>query len=293
MSTATADSRLYAVPPPTQQERLGLLLRMRRATRRALDTVLALPRGAAGWVLRHTRTVVSALAGNPTLARLGQRLRGLGALIRVAGPGAVAAAALSIPAVWRATVRTAGSLGSRLTAGATAIWRWIRSTLNRFGPGGTRVATALAEAGSAVGRFVARVMTHPVTQAVARSLRSVARLVRPVSQSLVVHRLTAAFVATPWLRILLEVVTVPFVIAPGLTVQVGRHLRPVPEVPSAPVTGAVASSDTTETTMSSPVTETVPNEEGSWDELLTPHNRAERRAQQQAHTHAKRDRARH
>ena len=62
MSTATLDRGLYAVePPPTQQERLGILLRLRRAARRALDAVLALPRGAAGWVLRHTRTILSVL----------------------------------------------------------------------------------------------------------------------------------------------------------------------------------------------------------------------------------------
>ena len=293
MSTATADSRLYAVPPPTQQQRLGTLLRLRRAARRALDAILALPRGAAGWVLRHTSTVLSALADNPTLARLGARLRGLGALIRAAGPGTVAAAVLSIPAVWRAATRAARWVGSKVSAGASAIWEWTRTTLARFGPTGVRIATTLGEAGSAVGRFVSRVMTHPVTRTVAGTVKSLARLVRPVSQSLVVHRLTAAFVATPWLRVLLEVVTLPFVIAPGLSAQVGRHLRSVPATDPPPVSGAASGSDATETTTSSPVTKTVPTEEDAWDELLTPSNRAERRAQQQAHAHAKRTRARH
>lgn len=292
MST-TADSRLYAVPPPTQQERLGLLLRLRRAARRALDAALALPRAGTGWVLRHTRTLLSVPADNPTLARVGAHLRGLGALIRAAGPWTVTAAVLSVPAVWRAAARAARWVGSKIAAGASAIWRWTRTTLARFGPTGVRIAGTLGEAGSAVGRLVVRVGTHPISQALVRTVASVARLVRPVSQSLVVHRLAASFVGTPWLRVLLEVAALPFVIAPGLTVQVARHVRPVPEVPSAQATGAPASSDATETATSSTVTEARPIEADEWEELLTPRNRAERRAQQQAHAHAKRVRARH
>ena len=36
--------------------------------------MLALPRGAAGWVLRQARTVLSAIGSNPVLQRLGARL---------------------------------------------------------------------------------------------------------------------------------------------------------------------------------------------------------------------------
>ena len=294
MTTATMDHGLYAVPPATtQQERLGLLLRIRRGARRALDAALALPRGAAGWVLRHTRTLVSALAGHPTLARIGNRLRDLAGLIRAAGPIPATVALVSIPAVWRATTRAARWVGSWLTAGTSAIWRRTRDTLARFGPSGVRIAQAMDHTGSAVSRFVTRVTTHPITQALSRSLKSVTRLVRPISQSLVVHRLAATFAAAPWLRVLLELVTLPFVIAPGLTVQMGRHLRPVPTVPSAPAAGAAANSNATETPTSTLLREPVPTEEDAWDELLTPRNRAERRAQQQAHAHAKRARARH
>ncbi|MDC5696454.1 hypothetical protein OO014_04230 [Intrasporangium calvum] len=293
MSTATMDGRLYAVPDPTTKERLGILLRLRRGARRALDTALALPRAAAGWVLRHARTVLSAFANNPTLARLSARLRGLGSLIRTAGPGTVTAAVLSVPAVWRAATRAVCWIGAKLTAGASALWQWTRGTLARFGPTGVRIANSLGEAGSAVGGFVTRVATHPISQALARTVRSVARLVRPVSQSLVVHRLAAVFVAAPWLRGLLEVLVLPFVIAPGLTAHVGRHLRSVPENPSGSAPNAAATSSGTPRAASTTAAEAVPTEADAWDELLTPRNRAERRAQQQAQAHAKRTRARH
>src|SRR4051812_12488238 len=114
MSTAAPiNPGLYAVPAPPQKERFAPLLRVRRAARQAFDTVLALPRGAAGWVLRQARTVLSALGSNPDLGRLGARLASLADFIRSVGPVTAAAAVLSIPAVWRATVRAASFVGSK------------------------------------------------------------------------------------------------------------------------------------------------------------------------------------
>src|SRR3954463_11969811 len=87
MSTAAPiNPGLYAVPAPPQQERFALLLRLRRAARQAFDTALALPRGAAGWVLRQARTVLSRLSGHPALGRLGARLARLADFIRSVGP---------------------------------------------------------------------------------------------------------------------------------------------------------------------------------------------------------------
>ena len=48
MTTATVDRGLYAVPPPPPKERFAILLAIKTGTRRALEALLALPRGAAG-----------------------------------------------------------------------------------------------------------------------------------------------------------------------------------------------------------------------------------------------------
>src|SRR3954469_8692623 len=83
MSTAAPiNPGLYAVPAPPQKERFALLLRLRRAARQALDTVLALPGGAAGWVLRQSRTVLSAIGSSPLLSRMATGLARIGDLIR-------------------------------------------------------------------------------------------------------------------------------------------------------------------------------------------------------------------
>src|SRR3954470_14370919 len=118
MSTAAPiNPGLYAVPAPPQQERFALLLRLRRAARQAFDTLVALPRGAAGWVLHQARTILSRLGGQPVVGRIATGLARVGDLLRSVGPVTAAAAVLSIPAVWRATVRAAGWLGSKIAAG--------------------------------------------------------------------------------------------------------------------------------------------------------------------------------
>ena len=257
--------------------------------------LLALPRGAAGWVLRQARTVLSALGSNPVLERLGARLSSLGDLIRSVGPIPAAAAVLSIPAVWRATVRVGRFLGSKIAAGASALWQQTRSLLGKLGPTGTRIATGLANAGTVVRRLVIGVAAHPVTQTIVRGVASVAGLVRPVSQSVVVHRLLGRLVGASWLRWALELLALPLVIAPGLVVDVSaglRRPRPVPLTSARPGhVGEAASVATAETTVAADPVE--PTEADDWAASFEPRNRAERRAQQQAQTHAKRARARH
>ncbi|TQM57825.1 hypothetical protein [Humibacillus xanthopallidus] len=189
MSATPIDRTLYAVPAPPPKERFALLLRLKRTARRALHTVLALPRGAAGWVLRQARTALSALGSNPVLAGLGGRLSSLRQLIRSVGPIPATAAVLSIPAVWRATVRTAQFVGSKIAGGASALWRQTRSLLGKLGPSGTRIATGLADAGSMVRGVFVSLAVHPVSQTITRAVTSLAGLVRPASQSVVVHRL--------------------------------------------------------------------------------------------------------
>ena len=304
MSTAPIDGRLYAVPAvpaPPQQERFALLLRLRRAARAAFDTVLALPRGAAGWVLRQARTVLSALGGNPALQRLGARLAGLRDLLRSVGPVTAVAAVFSIPAVWNATVQVGRFLVSKIAAGASALWQHTRSLLGKLGPTGTRIATGLANAGTVVRRVSVGVVTHPVTQSVVRGVAAVAGLVRPVSQTTLLHRLLGRLVGASWMRWSLELFLLPVVLAPSLLGDLLAGLR----------TGSAssASSPTRPTPRSTPVVTvpdagvgdrsvqpedpTEPDSPEVWAEGLAPRNRAERRAAQQAQTRAKRAHARH
>ncbi|GAA5031848.1 hypothetical protein GCM10023258_30400 [Terrabacter aeriphilus] len=296
MFTATMDGRLYAVPTPPQQERFALLLRLRRAARAALDAVLALPRGAAGWVLRQARTLLSALGGNPTVRRLSARLVSLGELLRSVGPVTAAAAVFSIPAVWNAAVRVGRFVASKIAAGASALWQQTRSLLGKCGPTGIRVATGLANAGTVVRRVIVAVVAHPVTQSVVRGVAAVAGLVRPVSQTTVLHRLLSRLVSASWMRWALELFLLPLVLAPSLLADLltglrlsapfrGSASRPAPSTPFA------AASEPAFTEEGWAAAES--KAPGVWVDGLVPRNRAERRAAQQAQAHAKRSRARH
>ena len=298
MSTAAPiNPGLYAVPAPPQQERFALLLRLRRAARQAFDTMLALPRGAGGWVLRQARTALSALGGHPLVSRIATGLARVGDLFRSVGPVTAAAAVFSVPAVWRATVRVAGFLGSRVAAGAKAVWQQTRSLLGKCGPTGTRISAGLANAGTAVQRVFVAVAGHPVTQAVARAVTSLAVLVRPVSQSTVLHRLLGRLVGGSWLRWGLELVLLPLVIAPSLLADLVTGWRPTwapaaasasraaqPPAPFVNVTEAGMGHETAQPEYHMGSDE--------WTEPYGPSNRAERRAQQAA-ARARRARARH
>ncbi|GAA3721352.1 hypothetical protein GCM10022399_42140 [Terrabacter ginsenosidimutans] len=298
MSTAPIDGRLYAVPAPPQQEQFALLLRLRRAARAAFDTVLALPRGAAGWVLRRVQAVMSALGGNPVLQRLGARLASLGDLLRSAGPVTAAAAVFSIPAVWRATVRLGRFLGSKIASGASALWQQTRSLLGKLGPTGTRMATGLESAGTVVRRVFVAIVTHPVTQSVMRGVAAVAGLVRPVSQTAVLHRLLSRLVGASWMRWTIEMLLLPLVLAPSLLGDLLGELRT-----TATSSGGSSTRPSPRTTRFVTVPPATVNEERVHSEAPTeseartavgePQNRAERRSAQRAQAKAKRNRIRH
>lgn len=299
MSTAAPiNPGLYAVPAPPQKERFALLLRLRRAARQAFDTLLAMPRGAAGWVLARARTVLSAIGSSPVWARMATGLARIGNLIRSVGPVTAAAAVFSIPAVWRATVRVGRFLGSRIAAGAKAVWQQTRSLLGKCGPAGTRIATGLASAGTACRRLLVAVAAHPVTQALVDGVRSLAALVRPVSHSTVVHRLLGRLVGASWLRWALELLILPFVMAPNLATDLSRGSRTATTPPasssSRPAGGASAFVPAPGTVVGDEAGEgESPAGTEDWARSFEPRNRAERRAQQQARAHARRDRARH
>ena len=206
MSTATYDRpRLYAVPaPPEQKAQYGLLLTIRRRARQAFDALLALPRGAAGWALRHLRTLIDGVGENRFLSWVSDRLRTAAGLVQGIGIVPLGAAVLSTPPVWDATVRLARAAGSALASFGRGLWARVKGLLGRSGPTGTRVVQALSRAGAALAGAAAPSSSHPATQSVIHTVKSLFGLVRPVSQSVVVHRLLALVVPAVWLRVALR-----------------------------------------------------------------------------------------
>jgi hypothetical protein len=112
MSTAALSDRppLHAVRPPTTTDRFALLLRIRRAARQALDLAIALPRAAAGWVIRQARSLLAGGSANGLLTGAGSVLRSALGVVRAVGVLPVTAALVSSPPVWRATVRATGAV---------------------------------------------------------------------------------------------------------------------------------------------------------------------------------------
>ena len=216
MSTATYDRSLYAVPnPPDQQARMGLLLTLRRRARQALDTLLALPRGAAGWALRHVRTLLDGVGEHRLLRWASARLRTAAGMVRDVGIVPVAAAVLSAPPVWRATLRLAKAAGSALTTFGRGLWARVKGLLGHGGTTGARVSQALSQAGAALAGAARAVLAHPASQPVLQTVQSLSGLVRPVSQSVVTHRLLGLMVPAVWLRVTLELIALPLLLAPG------------------------------------------------------------------------------
>ena len=116
MSTATYDRPLYAVPaPPDQKARFAFLLAVRQRAQQALDAVLALPRGAAGWAVRHLRSLLD--SNTQRLAGwCSNCVRGAVTLVRTVGLIPLAATLLSTPAVWSHTTQLARLGGSAIAS---------------------------------------------------------------------------------------------------------------------------------------------------------------------------------
>lgn len=291
MSTATYDRPLYVVPnPPDQQARMGLLFTLRRRARQALDTLLALPRGAAGWVLRHLRTLLDGVGEHRLASWASTRLRTAVGMVRDVGIVPVAAAVLSTPPVWRATLGLARAAGSALLTFGRGLWASIKGLLGHGGTTGARVSQALSQAGAALAGAVRAVLAHPAAQSVLQTVQSLSGLVRPVSQGVVTHRLLGLLVPATWLRVALELIALPLLIAPGFPAAIrdrmaGQHpMAPVAsngEEPQSTEPTAAAAADTEADNTASPA---------DWEQLV-PRNRAERRAQQQEQARAKRARA--
>lgn len=292
MSTATYDRPLHAVPtPPEQQAQFAFLLAVRRRAHQALDALLALPRGAAGWALRHLRTLLDGASEHRLLGWAGAGLRGAATLVRGVGLVPLAAALLSTPPIWRATVSLSRAAGSALASFGRGIWNRVKGLLRRAGATGDCVARALSSAGDTLVGTARTVASHPAAQPVVHALSSLASFVRPLSQSLVAHRLLGLLVPALWVRVALELLAIPLLLAPGLpaAIRSGLHHN-ADEAPAGPEPGADQEAATAPSENGAEADESSASE---WEQMLEPLNRAERRAQQQDQARAKRARARH
>ena len=294
MSTATHERPpLYAVPTPEEQQaKFGLLLAIRRRARQALNTLLALPRGAAGWVLRQLRTLLDGVGEHRLLDKAADLLRGVAGLVRGIGVTPIAAAILSTPQVWRTVVRWARAAGTVLAGFGRGLWARAKGLLIRSGTG-TRIAQALSNAGTTVVMAARAVAAHPVVQQGIRGARALAGLVRPLSQSVVVHRLLGLLIPTAWIRVAVEVLAMPLVIGAGMqaVVRPAGKCQPATApaaphgLPAAPAAEAADPSTAPDAVLDGPWS----HKEEAVD---APLNRAERRAQQQEEARARRSHTR-
>lgn len=297
MSTATYDRPLHAVPtPPEQQALFAFLLAARRRAHQALDALLALPRGAAGWVLRHLRPMLDGAGEHRLLGWASAGLRGAAALVRGIGLVPLTASLLSAPPIWRATTTLGRAAGSALASCGRGLWTRLKGLLQRSGATGDRVVRALSSAGDALTRTARTVASHPAAQPVIHAASSIAGLVRPLSHSVVAHRLLGLLVPALWVRVALELVAIPLLVAPGMpaAIRSGRRDKadetangPAGSKPGTEQEAAPAPSE------NGAVPEEFPASDWEQEQMLEPLNRAERRAQQQEQARARRARARH
>lgn len=293
MSTATYDRPLRAVPaPPDQRERFALLLAIRRRAEQTLNALLALPRGAAGWALRHLRALTNAASEHRVLLGwVGARLRGAVTLARAVGVVPLVAAVLSTPPIWRASQRLASTAGSALAAAGRYLWTRVQQLLSRCGTTGQRIeqAVAVAQAGSAVSRAACAVAMHPAAPAVTHAGKALLRLVRPVTQSVVAHRLLR-LIPMHSIRLALELIFLPLVFALGLLPeQAGPRTIRRTSMPTRPLKDEQPATEATEPTVTLDELQAERSESGvAWEPVEVPRNRAERRAQQQEQARAKR-----
>ncbi len=193
---------------------MGRLVLLRRAAQRAFDLAMALPKGAIGRGLCHTRTVLAAIGANPTRATIAAQVRNLGSVVQDLGPVTIAAATLRTPAVWATAIKAARWAGAKIADGAKALWRETASLLHKIGPAGDRVVDTLRGAGQTLATTVMSLLRHRVSRTVWHGFRSAAAMVRPVAQAILVHRLAVRLIANTTLRIALLFLVTPLVLGP-------------------------------------------------------------------------------
>ena len=196
MSTATYERPLYAVPnvPPSTKARFASLLALRDAAYRAFDKALSVSRSALGWVLSQLHRWVEATGGLGVLSWVSDHARDVVGLIRTAGILPSVLAVLSAPPVAAAAVRVAKLAGRSIVRVAKAAWTGIKSLLGRWGSTGKQITESLSRTGTVIADAVKVVVGHPMMAPVVQAVKATIALVRPVSWSLVAHRLLQTLV---------------------------------------------------------------------------------------------------
>jgi len=288
MSTATYQRPLNAVPdvPPSTKARFASLLALRDAAYRAFDKALSLPHSAIRWAISLFHRWVEAAGGVGAISWLSARSRDAAGVVRTVGVLPAALAVLSTPPMAAAAGRMARFVGRGLRALASSAWRGIKGLLNRCGSTGARIVEGLGRAGTRVVDAVEAIAQHPMMAPIARALQTTLGLARPVSWGVVVHRLLGALVPIVWLRAVVELLVMPFVVDSNLAVNVRDSVR-ISSGDSNPADsdGPLVSSMATPIPMS-----TNGNAQGAQqpDDEDPPLNRASRRAQQRDDAQARR-----
>lgn len=218
MSTATYERPLYAVPnvPPSTKARFASLLALRDAAYRAFDKALSLPRSAIRWAIGLFHRWVEATGSVGVISWLSTRARDAAGLFRTVGVVPSAFAVLSTPPIAAAAVRVAKFVGRGLVRVAKATRTGLKGLLNRCGNTGTRIAEGLGRAGTHVAEAATAVAQHPIMAPVAQALKATLGLVRPVSWGFVTHRLLGALIPIVWLRAVVELLVMPFLVDSSL-----------------------------------------------------------------------------
>lgn len=285
--TATATPRLYAVPNPPEPHRLGWLLRLRAAARRAYNLALSLPRGAVHWAMstlsrcgRIVATTAPSLAA--TLTRIGDTAARIGVLPVLAAAGAT-------PWVTRPLIQAARRLGAALRGPLSRIAGWLASGLRAVDPAGTMVLDVLARLRDRVSRSLTWAMTRLHSAPIGGHLHTVGVGTRAATYGWLTRRVTIALTINPWAGVMLPLLVVALT-AVLVTGETASAPTPAPRTPASTGRVRVAPSSP------APDPETAPadqqEEQGMNDLVDTPVptalNRAARRASQQTQARARR-----
>jgi hypothetical protein len=288
MSTATYERPLYAVPnvPPSTKARFASLLALRDAAYRAFDKALSLPRSAIRWAIDLIHRWVEATGSLGVLSWLSARARDAAGLFRTVGILPSTLAVLSAPPVAAAALRVAKLAGRSIVRIAKAAWTGIKGLLGRCGNTGKQITESLSHTGTQIANAVKVVVGHPMMAPVVHALKATIALVRPVSWGFVTHRLLGALIPIVWIRAVIGLVLMPFLVDSTLAGNVRDSVwTPSTDKADSDVTSDGLLIDTLATPVPMDSTGNASGADQPDDEE-PPLNRASRRAQQREDAHA-------
>jgi hypothetical protein len=217
---------------------------------------------------------------------LGARARNAANLLRTVGIVPSALAVLSTPTIAAAAGRAARFVGKGMLRVTSAAWTGLKALLGRCGSTGTRIAEGFARAGTHVADAVTAVAQHPMMAPLAQAVKATIALVHPVSWGFVTHRLLGALIPIVWLRNVIALLVMPFLVDSTLAGNVRDSVwTPSTDKADSDVTSDGLLIDTLATPVPMDSTGNASGADQPDDEE-PPLNRASRRAQQREDAHA-------